>query len=47
MKHKSPRILISFPQKLALKLVKEIETPAVEFDDYLEQCHTIQPDFYK
>ena len=44
MKHKLPRILISFFTEIGPKIVKKIETHTIKFDNYLEQCDTIQPD---
>ena len=33
-----------FFTEIGPKFAKEIETPTKKFDDYLEQCDTIQPD---
>ena len=44
MKHKLPRLLINFLQKLVQNVPKKIETSTIKFDDDLEQCNTILPD---
>ena len=43
MKHKLPRILISF-YRYWPKTCQKIETPTTKFADYLTKCDTIQPD---
>ena len=44
MKHKLSRIFNKFLTEVVLKQSKEIETPAIKYYDYFEQCDTIQPD---
>ena len=44
MRHKLLRIFNKFFTEIGPKLSKEIQTPAIKFYDYFEQCDTIHPD---
>ena len=44
LKHKLPRILISFVQKCGPKPTKEIKKTTIKFHYYLKQCDPIRPD---
>ena len=44
MKNKIAENFNKFFAEIGPKLGKEIETRRIKFDDYLEQCDTIQPD---
>ena len=44
MKNKIAENFNKFFAEIGPKLGKEIETHRIKYDDYLEQCDTIQPD---